>query len=697
MVTFKCKMCGGQLEIQENQSICTCDFCGTTQTVHAFDDEKKINYFRRADSLRYDCQFDKAAGIYETLVVEFPNEAEAYWGLVLCKYGIEYVDDFKTGLKIPTCHRTQPISIYEDNDFKNCIKHADVVARSVYEKEAKKIEELQKSILKISAKEEPIDIFICYKETNSKGDRTPDSVLAQDIYKELVSEGYRVFFSRITLEDKLGSQYEPYVFAALHSSKIMLHVTTSRENSESTWVRNEWSRYLLLIQQGQKKTLIPCYKNISACDLPSEMQNLQGQDMSKLGAMQDLIRGIKKIINCNTIIKQENELYVSDKLEKERQLERDYQSAINELNNLDSFCSFASDVKPIIDFFKDIIDYKESKKYLKEAKLYFIRKVNSFADCITALDYLEDFISDGNYNELNSFVFSQKTKFRTKELQYKNYAPPVINILDVDTFCDVSNSLIACKRQNMKNFNEFDSQIINDCFLIASENINASCIEIAKKERNKNKLKQLLDEIVLLKNEEIKLDNFAATVSIINDALQNIESKEKQQQTKGKMKKILTFSVIGAAIAIVIGIITGLVAYDNWKYSPDRFSISLTNKTQEYKSDVSPYVNGCYYIYFDFSISNSSDVGCDSITIITDISCKSGGSIGKLKSSFYSMDLHAKSTSNYQTYLEDNQPEINNNKFFVSIYNASYSELTFNFTVTSIGFSDGHYYLLDNY
>lgn len=305
MAVYKCKMCGGTIEVTEGQKVVTCEYCGATQTVHSFDNEKKITFFKRAEALRFKCEFDKAAGVYETIVSEFPREAEAYWGLVLCKYGIEYVDDSKTGKKIPTCHRTQFASIYEDADYLNVLKYADVVAKSIYEKEAKEISKLQKSILDISSKEDPFDIFICYKENDIKGNRTKDSVLAQDIYDELISKGYRVFFSRITLEDKLGTQYEPYIFAALHSAKVMLHITTSDENSESVWVRNEWSRFLSLIADGQKKTLIPCYKDITAYDLPEEMQNLQGQDMSKLGAMQDLLRGVEKILNKKTSVKVE--------------------------------------------------------------------------------------------------------------------------------------------------------------------------------------------------------------------------------------------------------------------------------------------------------------------------------------------------------------------------------------------------------
>lgn len=296
MATYKCKMCGGLLEIKEGQTVVTCEFCGTAQTVPHFDNEKKATFFRRANDLRLKCEFDKASGVYETIVTEFPNEAEAYWGLVLCKYGIEYVDDPKTHKKIPTCHRTQFSSIFEDHDYLSAVKYADAVAREIYKSEANAISKLQSAILEISSKEDPFDVFICYKETDERGGRTADSVLAQDIYDELTSAGYKVFFARRTLERKLGSEYEPYIFAALHSAKVMLHVTTSKNNSDSVWVRNEWARYLSLITEGQKKTLIPCYKGINAYDLPEEMKNLQAQDMSKIGAMQDLIYGIKKVI-----------------------------------------------------------------------------------------------------------------------------------------------------------------------------------------------------------------------------------------------------------------------------------------------------------------------------------------------------------------------------------------------------------------
>lgn len=78
MPIFKCKMCGGNLEITESSTVCKCEYCGSKQTVPNADDEKKINLFNRANRLRSACEFNKAASVYESIVSKFPEEAEAY-------------------------------------------------------------------------------------------------------------------------------------------------------------------------------------------------------------------------------------------------------------------------------------------------------------------------------------------------------------------------------------------------------------------------------------------------------------------------------------------------------------------------------------------------------------------------------------------------------------------------------------------
>ena len=296
MAVLKCKMCGGDLSVDPGMKVAVCEYCGTQQTVPTGDDDKKTNLFNRANHLRIANEFDRASAIFENIVNEFPDEAEAYWGLVLCKYGIEYVDDPATGKKIPTCHRTSYESIFDDINYKQALEKADAVARGVYKQEAETINNIQKGILDIVKNEKPFDVFICYKESDDSGSRTQDSVLAQDLYYQLTREGFKVFFSRITLEGKLGTAYEPYIFAALNSAKVMVVIGTKPEYYNAVWVKNEWSRFLDMMRKDKSKTIIPAYRDMDPYDLPDALSMFQAQDMSKLGFMQDLIHGINKLV-----------------------------------------------------------------------------------------------------------------------------------------------------------------------------------------------------------------------------------------------------------------------------------------------------------------------------------------------------------------------------------------------------------------
>ena len=289
-------MCGGTLDVNEGDKITMCAYCGNRQTVPTVYDDAVANQFNRANNLRMRNEFDKAAETYSKILDVDDKISEAHWGLLLCKYGIEYVEDPKTYKRIPTCHRTQYTSVLSDADYLAAIENADADSREVYVAQAHEIAELQKSILAIVKDEQPFDVFICYKETDEYGKRTVDSALANDIYYQLTKEGLRVFYSAITLEDKLGVEYEPYIFAALNSAKVMLVIGTKLEYFNAVWVRNEWSRYLSIMKTDRDKLLIPCYRDLDAYDLPEEFAHLQAHDMSKIGFINDLVRGIKKVV-----------------------------------------------------------------------------------------------------------------------------------------------------------------------------------------------------------------------------------------------------------------------------------------------------------------------------------------------------------------------------------------------------------------
>ena len=297
MPIIKCKMCGGDVVLAPDKTVGVCEYCGSTMTFPKITDEQRTAAFNRGNAFRRAGEFDKALAVYERIVAEDDTDAEAHWCCALCRFGIEWVEDPNTYEYVPTCHRASFDSFLEDVDYLAALEHSDGVTRRQYQKDGARINEVQRGILATSQHEKPFDVFICYKELDdATGERTRDSIDAQEIYYNLTQEGYRVFFSRITLEDKVGTEYEPYIFAALNSAKVMVVLGSKPEYFNAVWVKNEWSRYLTLMHKDRSRLLLPCYKNMDPYDLPDQLSVLMSYDMTKIGFMQDLLRGIRKVL-----------------------------------------------------------------------------------------------------------------------------------------------------------------------------------------------------------------------------------------------------------------------------------------------------------------------------------------------------------------------------------------------------------------
>ena len=307
MEVIKCKMCAGNLKYTQGSRICTCEYCGSEQTLPMVSSQS-ADLYERANYYRMNYDFEKAVGVYELILEDVKDDPDVYWSLLLCRYGISYVEDKATKSYVPTMNRARYTSVYEDVNYKTAMELSDDSQKAIYRKEAEKLAAIQKRILSVSGKEEPFDVFICYKETDETGRRTDDSIIASEIYRQLSKEKIKTFFARVTLEDKLGSEYEPYIFAALNSAKVMLVLGTVSDYYEAVWVKNEWARFLSLMDGSNGKMLIPLYKDIDPYSLPKELSHLQALDMGKIGFMQDLFRTIKRIIEESNTEKNANVL-----------------------------------------------------------------------------------------------------------------------------------------------------------------------------------------------------------------------------------------------------------------------------------------------------------------------------------------------------------------------------------------------------
>lgn len=295
-VTFTCNECGGNLLFNEGDTVAECDSCGRRQPIPSSKDTHLRALFVRANDLRRRNAFDKAAGIYEGILAEDATQAEAYWGFLLCEYGIEYVEDPATHERIPTCHRASYANLLENPNCKGALDNADAAGKPLYAAEARRLEDLRKAVVDKSRHVEPVDVFICYKESDEAGNRTLDSELAGRLYDRLTEAGWRVFFARESLKEHLGAEYEPLIFAALQTAKVMLVVATEAAHLNATWVKNEWSRYLALMREDPKtaRRFTACLKGVDEEELPGDFLRYEYTDLSEPGAEDDLIRSLKR-------------------------------------------------------------------------------------------------------------------------------------------------------------------------------------------------------------------------------------------------------------------------------------------------------------------------------------------------------------------------------------------------------------------
>lgn len=600
MSIFKCKMCGGNVEFEEGASVGVCDSCGTKQTLPRLDDDKKANLYDRANHFRRNNDYDKAAGIYEQILNEDNTDAEAYWSLVLCRYGIEYVEDPTSHKRIPTVNRAQFTSIYMDEDYKSALKYADGYQKVIYEQEAKAIDEIQKGILEISSKEEPFDVFICYKETDNSGRRTPDSVLANDLYHQLTQEGFKVFFARITLEDKLGTAYEPYIFAALNSSKVMVALGTKPEYFNAVWVKNEWSRYLALIKNGEKKMLIPAYKDMDPYDLPEEFSHLQAQDMGKLGFMQDLIRGIRKILNADdekpTVVRET--VVASGNANVQPLLKRAFMFLEDgDFKSADEYCEKVLDIDP-----------ENGHAYLGKLMAELKVKVQEkLKDCAEPFDDSNNYQKAVRYGDkelaeaLKGYVESIKNRNEENRLKkaYDEACKAMNNAKTEEQFKDAAE-----KFGEIKGYRDSDS-LCESCYVKAEESRKSGIYDLAKKYIGYNTV-FWLEKAVELFESIADYEDAGTKASGCKVRIEELEAK-----TERKKKRAIKITKIASPIVAVL--ITFIIVLNTVILPKIKYNNLIKKYGKETVDEINSLQIGDIYIFGTYEQDNDVSNGKEEI------------------------------------------------------------------------------------
>ena len=290
-----CYNCGGEFVERGRKYICP--YCGTVKPQDVSNEEISLLY-TAYQKLRL-ADFYEAEQEFDDIIRRYPENAQGYWGRLLARYGIKYEDDYD-GTKIPSCYLASIDSIFEASDYKKALKYADSDNRSVYKKHADYIEHVRKEWIERASKEAPYDIFISYKDSDRENgiERTDDSYAMQEMYFRLKEKGYRVFFSRESLRGVSGKEYEPYIFNALSTAKVMIVYASKPEYINATWVKNEWTRYLGRIRSGDKKqgSLLVVYEGFIPKELPTVLARLQCLNAADKFFYPDLLSSIEQIL-----------------------------------------------------------------------------------------------------------------------------------------------------------------------------------------------------------------------------------------------------------------------------------------------------------------------------------------------------------------------------------------------------------------
>ena len=297
MTNNVCNICGANYVFKNGRWVCPA--CGAFKPEELSNEEVTLLY-NAQQQLRL-ADFDEAESLYRDIIEKYPSNHEGYWGLVLAKYGIKYEQDYN-GKMIPTCYAASYESVLRDKNYLRALELCDGDERRYLEEQADKIERIRREWVEQASKEPAYDIFLSYKDTESGtgSDRTKDSYEAKELYDELTRLGYRVFFSRESLKGKAGENFEPYIFNALNTAHVMIVYGSRPEYFEATWIKNEWSRFLKRINNGekQKNALIVVYNDLNPKDLVSPLNRLQGIDRKRLDFSRVLEKYCEKVVSA---------------------------------------------------------------------------------------------------------------------------------------------------------------------------------------------------------------------------------------------------------------------------------------------------------------------------------------------------------------------------------------------------------------
>ncbi len=254
MEIIKCKNCGAQLDITKAVGgVAECEFCHSKHTLAKSTDTNAVNFLRMGEHNLDVCKFDDAYTAFAKAAQYDSNESEAYFGMALSEYRVQYIKDIVNNRLQPICHEISDKVFGDNKNYNAALASASPQQRTEYMRKAGEIDYIRTEFRKLKQSGLDYDCFICVKVTDENKRKTKDSDTANDIYYYLKDKGYRPFFSEREIQNQTGVDYEARILYALYTAPCMIVLCGNESYLQTPWVKNEYTRFIELINDEVKE------------------------------------------------------------------------------------------------------------------------------------------------------------------------------------------------------------------------------------------------------------------------------------------------------------------------------------------------------------------------------------------------------------------------------------------------------------
>ena len=340
---IKCRNCGAEIDIETAvNGVVQCEYCRSKFTLPKEDiTPAALKFLHDGESSLYICRFDDAYSFYKKAAELSPKEPEAYWGMAISQFKVQYVKDEVNDRLQPICHHISTDKISDNSNYKKALSLATAEQRAEYERQAEEIDYIREEFYKLKQTGKEYDCFICVKVTDdTTKQRTEDYKHADDIYFDLKGKGYNPFFSERELGEVTGADYEARILYSLYTSECMIVVCGKEEYLHTKWGKNEYTRFLRLVGDEQKESdsITIAFYGRPVEYRPGKNGKIQGIDLRSLNASEK----ITKFVEDHTPeararraqaeqAKKESEASILKEIEKQREAQRELEERLKNI------------------------------------------------------------------------------------------------------------------------------------------------------------------------------------------------------------------------------------------------------------------------------------------------------------------------------------------------------------------------------